>query len=157
MLALQLLINGLITGSALGIVAISFSLVFSTAKIFHVAHAGVYTMAGYLAWSLLRYDKKFNLIFFFTKKIGIFLARQSISRIAKSNEEGRPECRVVDYTADVPDMSVNGRFTIWIGIGGLLAITIILNTFHSTKFNICVLNNHQRTIPIVKLAVSLVA
>lgn len=55
MLALQLLINGLITGSALGIVAISFSLVFSTAKIFHVAHAGVYTMAGYLAWSLLRY------------------------------------------------------------------------------------------------------
>jgi branched-chain amino acid transport system permease protein len=55
MLALQLLINGLVTGSALGIVAISFSLVFSTAKIFHVAHAGVYTMAGYLAWSLVRY------------------------------------------------------------------------------------------------------
>jgi branched-chain amino acid transport system permease protein len=52
MLALQLLINGLVTGSALGVVAVSFSLVFSTAKIFHVAHAGVYTMAGYLAWSL---------------------------------------------------------------------------------------------------------
>ena len=55
MLALQLLVNGLVTGSALGIVAISFSLVFSTAKIFHVAHAGVYTMAGYLAWSFVRY------------------------------------------------------------------------------------------------------
>jgi len=52
MLALQLLINGLVTGSALGVVAVSFSLVFSTAKIFHVAHAGVYTMAGYLAWTL---------------------------------------------------------------------------------------------------------
>ncbi len=52
MLALQLLINGLVTGSALGVVAVSFSLIFSTAKIFHVAHAGVYTMAGYLAWSL---------------------------------------------------------------------------------------------------------
>ena len=53
MLALQLLINGLVTGSALGVVAVAFSLVFSTAKIFHVAHAGVYTMAGYLAWSLV--------------------------------------------------------------------------------------------------------
>ena len=55
MLALQLLINGLVTGSALGVVAVAFSLVFSTAKIFHVAHAGVYTMAGYLAWTLARH------------------------------------------------------------------------------------------------------
>src|SRR5882724_6457525 len=54
MLALQLLVNGLVTGSALGVVAISFSLVCSTTKIFHVAHAGVYTMSGYLAWSLVR-------------------------------------------------------------------------------------------------------
>lgn len=53
MLALQLLINGLVTGSALGVVAVSFSLIFSTTKIFHVAHAGVYTMAGYLGWSLV--------------------------------------------------------------------------------------------------------
>jgi len=54
MLALQLLVNGLVTGSALGVVAISFSLVYATTKIFHVAHAGVYTMSGYLAWSLVR-------------------------------------------------------------------------------------------------------
>ena len=40
MLALQLLVNGLVTGCALGVVAISFSLIFSTAKIFHVAHGG---------------------------------------------------------------------------------------------------------------------
>ena len=52
MLALQLLVNGLVTGSALGLVAISFSLVYSTTKIFHVAHAGVYTTAGYVAWTL---------------------------------------------------------------------------------------------------------
>jgi branched-chain amino acid transport system permease protein len=52
MLALQLLINGLVTGCALGLVAISFSLVYATTKIFHVAHAGVYTTAGYIAWSL---------------------------------------------------------------------------------------------------------
>jgi len=53
MLPLQLLANGLVTGCALGIVAISFSLVYATTKIFHVAHAGIYTLAGYLAWSLV--------------------------------------------------------------------------------------------------------
>src|SRR5215471_9839922 len=53
MLSLQLLANGLVTGCALGVVAISFSLVYATTKIFHVAHAGVYTLAGYLAWSLI--------------------------------------------------------------------------------------------------------
>ena len=52
MLALQLLCNGLATGCALGVVAISFSLVYATTKFFHVAHAGVYTLGGYLAWSL---------------------------------------------------------------------------------------------------------
>jgi len=53
MLALQLLATGLVTGCALGVVAISFSLVYATTKIFHVAHAGIYTLAGYLAWSLV--------------------------------------------------------------------------------------------------------
>ena len=55
MLALQLLCNGIVTGCALGIVAISFSFVYATTKIFHVAHAGVYTMGGYIAWSMLEH------------------------------------------------------------------------------------------------------
>lgn len=53
MVALQLLINGIVTGCALGVIAISFSLVYSTIRIFHVAHAGIYTMGGYLAYSLV--------------------------------------------------------------------------------------------------------
>ncbi|HUN40117.1 MAG TPA: branched-chain amino acid ABC transporter permease [Acetobacteraceae bacterium] len=53
MILLQLLINGLITGCALGVVAISFALVYATTRIFHVAHAGVYTVAGYIAWLLV--------------------------------------------------------------------------------------------------------
>jgi branched-chain amino acid transport system permease protein len=52
MLLLQLLINGLVTGCALGVIAISFSLAYSTTRIFHVAHAGVYTLAGYVAFAL---------------------------------------------------------------------------------------------------------
>ena len=55
MLALQLLCNGIVTGCALGIVAVSFSFIYATTKIFHVAHAGVYTMGGYVAWSMLRH------------------------------------------------------------------------------------------------------
>jgi branched-chain amino acid transport system permease protein len=53
MLALQLLCNGIVTGCALGIVAVSFSFVYATTKIFHVAHAGVYTTGGYVAWTML--------------------------------------------------------------------------------------------------------
>ena len=54
MLACATAVNGLVTGCALGVVAISFSLIYATTKIFHVAHAGVYTLAGYLAWSLVQ-------------------------------------------------------------------------------------------------------
>jgi branched-chain amino acid transport system permease protein len=53
-LALQLLVNGLVTGCALGVVAVSFGLIYATTKLFHVAHAGVYTLAGYLAWSMVQ-------------------------------------------------------------------------------------------------------
>ena len=53
MLALQLLVTGVVTGCSLGVVAISFSLVYATTKIIHVAHAGIYTLGGYLAWSLV--------------------------------------------------------------------------------------------------------
>lgn len=50
MLFLQLLIDGLVSGCAVGLVAISFSLIYSTTRVFHVAHAGLYTLGGYIAW-----------------------------------------------------------------------------------------------------------
>ena len=53
MLALQLLCNGIVTGCALGVVAITFSFLYAPTRIFHVAHAGIYTMGGYIAWWLL--------------------------------------------------------------------------------------------------------
>ncbi len=53
MILLQLLVNGIITGCALGVVAISFALVYFTTRIFHVAHAGIYTLGGYLAFSMV--------------------------------------------------------------------------------------------------------
>ncbi|MGH7155713.1 MAG: branched-chain amino acid ABC transporter permease, partial [Acetobacteraceae bacterium] len=56
MVLLQLLVNGVVTGCALGVVAISFALVYATTRIFHVAHAGVYTLGGYIAWTLVTHD-----------------------------------------------------------------------------------------------------
>lgn len=50
MLFLQLLIDGLVSGCAVGLVAISFSLIYATTRVFHVAHAGLYTLGGYIAW-----------------------------------------------------------------------------------------------------------
>jgi branched-chain amino acid transport system permease protein len=50
MLFNQLLADGLVTGCAIGMVAISFAFVYSTTRVFHVAHAGVYTLGAYIAW-----------------------------------------------------------------------------------------------------------
>jgi branched-chain amino acid transport system permease protein len=53
MLLLQLFVNGLATGCAIALVAISFSLVYGTARIFHVAHAGILTLGPYATWWLI--------------------------------------------------------------------------------------------------------
>jgi branched-chain amino acid transport system permease protein len=43
----QLLVNGIVSGSLYALLAISFSIIFSTTRSFHVAHAGVITVAAY--------------------------------------------------------------------------------------------------------------
>jgi branched-chain amino acid transport system permease protein len=50
MLVNQLLADGVVSGCAIGMVAISLAFVWSTTRVFHVAHAGIYTLGGYLAW-----------------------------------------------------------------------------------------------------------
>jgi branched-chain amino acid transport system permease protein len=52
MLLLQLIIDGVVGGCAVGVVAITFSYVYSVTGVFHVAHAGIYTLGGYVAWYL---------------------------------------------------------------------------------------------------------
>ena len=52
MLYLQLLFDGLINGCAIGLVAISFAYFYAATGTFHVAHAGIYTLGGYVAWYL---------------------------------------------------------------------------------------------------------
>jgi branched-chain amino acid transport system permease protein len=43
----QILINGLVAGLLWGLLAIGFSIVYGTARFFHVAHAGVYLVGAY--------------------------------------------------------------------------------------------------------------
>jgi branched-chain amino acid transport system permease protein len=43
----QFIVNGLITGMIYGLVALGFSLVYNTTKIFHIAYAAIYMIAPY--------------------------------------------------------------------------------------------------------------
>ena len=48
MLYLELLIQGLIQGSMYAIIAVGLTLVYGLLRILHVAHAGLFTLGGYL-------------------------------------------------------------------------------------------------------------
>lgn len=48
-LVLQLLVSGIVIGSRYALVAVSFGIIYSTTQIFHLAHAGTYTLAAYAA------------------------------------------------------------------------------------------------------------
>jgi branched-chain amino acid transport system permease protein len=49
---MNIIITGLITGSMLALLAISFSLIFGVARIVNIAHTAFYMVAGYLIFSL---------------------------------------------------------------------------------------------------------
>ncbi|MCL8207337.1 MAG: branched-chain amino acid ABC transporter permease [Actinomycetia bacterium] len=48
MLGLQLLLYGIALGSLYALVAIGFALIFSTTRVFHIAHGATYVLAGYV-------------------------------------------------------------------------------------------------------------
>ncbi|MDJ0532374.1 MAG: branched-chain amino acid ABC transporter permease [Xenococcaceae cyanobacterium MO_207.B15] len=48
----QILLNALIAGSTYSLVGIGFSLIFSPARFFHMAHGGIITVAGYLVYAM---------------------------------------------------------------------------------------------------------
>jgi branched-chain amino acid transport system permease protein len=45
---LQLIANGIITGSLISIMAIGFGMIYSTTNFFHIAYGAVYGVAAYL-------------------------------------------------------------------------------------------------------------
>ena len=51
----QVLINGLIAGTAYALIALGFSLIYSTTKFFHFAHGAVYSASAYAAFGLIAF------------------------------------------------------------------------------------------------------
>ena len=49
----QLLLNGLVAGAGYGLVAVSFAVIYNTTHFFHFAHGATYTLAAYIAYSLI--------------------------------------------------------------------------------------------------------
>jgi branched-chain amino acid transport system permease protein len=89
MLFLNLLVNGLISGCAIGVVAITFSVIYSTTRVFHVAHAGIYTLAGYVTWYLSSEGLPFWLALACAvvvgAAVGAFIQSQLYSRLNQRN------------------------------------------------------------------------
>src|SRR5690606_11127304 len=52
MLLLQLLINGVQVGALYALIAVGFSLIFGSTKVFHVAHGATLTIAAYIFYYL---------------------------------------------------------------------------------------------------------
>jgi branched-chain amino acid transport system permease protein len=47
---LQFLANGMCKGAVFALVGLGFGLIYSTTRVFHIAHAGVYVLAGYVLY-----------------------------------------------------------------------------------------------------------
>lgn len=74
---LQLLINGLIAGSLISIMAIGFGIIYSTTNFFHIAYGAVYVVAAYLMYIFLSSHLPFTisliLSILFTVIIGVLV------------------------------------------------------------------------------------
>ena len=49
----QLVLYGLVAGSVYALMAVGFTLIYGVARVFHIAHAGVFTTAGYVAYTMV--------------------------------------------------------------------------------------------------------
>jgi branched-chain amino acid transport system permease protein len=53
MLLLQLLINGIQVGALYALIAVGFSLIFGSTRVFHFAHGATFTLAGYVFYAVV--------------------------------------------------------------------------------------------------------
>ncbi len=76
-MVLQYLINAIINGSIISILAIGFALVYNTTRIFHIAYAALYTLSGYVFYQFYELNN-----FSFLVALLISLAITSIVSLA---------------------------------------------------------------------------
>lgn len=86
----QELINGLNQGLLLALVALGFQIIFSTTKIFHMAHAGVYVTGAYFFYWINPFVGVFLgvlLTLIFSYLVGIFIGWAIYNPLIKFNNE----------------------------------------------------------------------
>ncbi len=49
---LQLFVNGVVTGAVYALMALGFGIVYNTTRIFHIAHGAIYSLGGYIFFTL---------------------------------------------------------------------------------------------------------
>ncbi|MBF8277288.1 MAG: livH [Candidatus Brocadiaceae bacterium] len=74
---LQLLVNGIITGSLISIMAIGFGMIYSTTNFFQIAYGAVYVVSVYVMHTFLSWHFPFiislAMSLFFTVVIGVLI------------------------------------------------------------------------------------
>lgn len=88
MLFIQLLVNGIQVGALYALIAVGFSLIFGTTKIFHFAHGATFTLAAYIfyySYSVLEFHWILSILIstFFSCLFGIFMDRCIYSPIQR--------------------------------------------------------------------------
>ncbi len=85
MLFLQLFIDGLVTGCAIGVVAVTFTVIYTTTQVFHIAHGSIYTLGGYVVWYLTQQGVPFLLglpvAMLFCAALGALIQQQLYNRL----------------------------------------------------------------------------
>lgn len=49
----QFVVNGIVAGSVYALIALGFALIFTASRVFHFAHGGVYTVAGFAGYTVM--------------------------------------------------------------------------------------------------------
>lgn len=71
---MQILINGLIEGLFISLLAIGFSIVYNSTGIFHIAQGAIYTLAPFLVFSFIKVGAGIPIAVLLTFTITIFLS-----------------------------------------------------------------------------------
>jgi len=73
MLFLQLVANGIISGSVYALLGLGFGIIYSTTRTFHFAHGAVYSIAGYFAFQLVFWKLQFSVSVILSIMLAILL------------------------------------------------------------------------------------
>lgn len=71
---MQVLVNGLVAGLTVSLLALAFALVYLPARVFHVAQGAVYTAVPFVAWSCLQRGWPFPMAWFVALLAGMGLS-----------------------------------------------------------------------------------